>query len=50
MLRFKAKWPQVIGMGGNSEVMESPACYKGNLGHKSDVLRVENRYFCNRNL
>jgi hypothetical protein len=47
---FKTKWHEVIGMDESNEVVESPASCKGNLGHKSDVLRVENHYFWNRNL
>ena len=43
-LGFKAKGREVIGGDGSYELGESPASYKGILGHKNAVLRPQNEY------
>jgi len=42
---FKASGHEVIGMDESNEVVESPASYKGILGHENGALRADNRYF-----
>lgn len=44
-LGFKAKGREVVGGDGSYMLQESPASYKGILGHENAVLRPENTYF-----
>ncbi len=43
-LGFKAKGREVIGGDGSYELRESPASYKGILGHENAVLSPQNGY------
>ncbi len=45
-LKVKGEGRMVIGGGdGSYELRESPAAYKGILGHENAVLRPQNEYF-----
>jgi hypothetical protein len=44
-LGVKAKGRKVVGKGGTYELRESPALYKGILGHKNAGLSPQNDYF-----
>ena len=45
-LKVKGEGLMVIGGGdGSYELRESPAAYKGILGHENAVLRPQNEYF-----
>jgi putative transposase len=41
----KGEGRAVIGGDGSYELRESPAAYKGILGHENAVLRPQNNYF-----
>ena len=45
----KGKRREVIGGEGSYKLGESPAAYKGLLGHENDGLRLENTYFWDDN-
>jgi putative transposase len=48
-LEIKAKGREVVGEDGSYELRESPAAYKGILGHENEALRLENTYFWDDN-
>lgn len=49
-LGVKGKGREVIGGDGSYELRESPAPYKGILGHENDGLRLRNTYFWDNTL
>ena len=49
-LGVKGKGRKVIRADGSYELRESPAPYKGILGHENEGLRLENTYFWDDNL
>jgi putative transposase len=48
-LGLRAKGREVVGGEGSYVLQESPAPYKGILGHENDGLRLENTYFWDDN-
>jgi hypothetical protein len=43
-LGLKAKGRKMVGGDGSYKLRESPAPYKGILGHENEVLRPQNEY------
>ena len=48
-LGVKGKGREVIGADGSYELRESPAAYRGILGHENEGLSLENTYFWDDN-